>query len=604
MTEAAPPPLRRAIAAATAALSGRAGVVVTHSETEVARVSRGEILLPMEPGLGDDLGHARGTADSAAFRMRHHDESVRFAGAPSSGEASTVFEGCEQARTDSLGALRFPGAAANLDRRVECEVRAQGFDRARDRERVPIGWTLRLLIQERAVGRPLPSSARRAVNLWRPFIEERAGGSLAAAVRAVGDQAAFGRASLRLISDLGLADQAEEGPLPPSVGEDSDDDTDDVSANPKGAASGAATPEPGSAAAADETPDVYADGGFPTDSADTNLPGGPGPYPAWLQNGPRGADFRYRVFTAAHDAVVDAASLADAAEMAHLRLSLDQKLRRFQTLVARLANRLQRRLLAKQRRSWEFDLEEGVVDAARLAEIVANPEHALPYKQEREIRFRDTVVTLLLDNSGSMRGRPITVAALCADILARTLERCGVKTEVLGFTTGAWKGGSCRGDWVAAGKPRDPGRLNDLLHVVYKSADEPLRRARRKFGLMLREGLLKENIDGEALAWAHWRLLARPEQRRILMVISDGAPVDDSTLSANPANYLDRHLRQWIDWIETRSPVELVAIGIGHDVARYYGRAATIVDTDQLGSAMMEQLAELFDEPHSSATRH
>ncbi|MDA1133255.1 MAG: cobaltochelatase subunit CobT, partial [Proteobacteria bacterium] len=326
---------------------------------------------------------------------------------------------------------------------------------------------------------------------------------------------------------------------------------------------------------------------------DGGTPGGAA-FDDWPANEEAGPDGPYRAYTTAFDAVVDAATLCDADELARLRGTLDQQLHQFQRLVARLANRLQRLLLAKQTRAWEFDLDEGVIDAARLARIVANPEHPLSFKRETETDFRDTVVTLLLDNSGSMRGRPIAVAALCADILARTLERCGVKVEVLGFTTRAWKGGESRDRWVADGKPPEPGRLNDLLHVVYKSADEPLRRARRKFGLMLREGLLKENIDGEALAWAHQRLLGRPEERRILMVIFDGAPVDDSTLSANAGNYLDRHLRRVIRWIESRSGVELVAIGIGHDVTRYYSRAVTITDTEHLGGAMMNQLADLF----------
>jgi len=252
--------------------------------------------------------------------------------------------------------------------------------------------------------------------------------------------------------------------------------------------------------------------------------------------------------------------------------------------------------MAKQARSWDFDLDEGMLDASRLARVIVNPVYSLSYKMEKEMDFRDTVVSLLIDNSGSMRGRPITLAAMSADILARTLERCGVKVEILGFTTRAWKGGQSREKWLAAGKPAAPGRLNDLRHIIYKSSDAPWRRTRKNLGLMLREGLLKENIDGEALLWAHNRIVNRPEQRRILMVISDGAPVDDSTLSVNPGNFLEAHLRRVIEWIENYSPVQLVAIGIGHDVTRYYNRAVTIVDAEQLGSTMMEKLAELFDE--------
>ncbi len=325
-----------------------------------------------------------------------------------------------------------------------------------------------------------------------------------------------------------------------------------------------------------------------------------------LKNEPRGPD--YRAFSTRFDEVVGAEELCDPEELARLRAFLDKQLQHLQGVVARLANRLQRRLLAQQNRAWEFDLEEGMLDPARLSRVIVDPFQPLMFKRERDTDFRDTVVTLLLDNSGSMRGRPITVAATCADILARTLERCGVKVEILGFTTRAWKGGQSREAWLAANKPANPGRLNDLRHIIYKSADAPWRRARKNLGLMMREGLLKENIDGEALDWAHKRLLGRTENRKILMMISDGAPVDDSTLSVNPGNYLERHLRWIIEEIETRSPVELIAIGIGHDVTRYYRRAVTIVDAEELGGAMTDKLAELFDdkaapEPKRTPTR-
>jgi cobaltochelatase CobT len=308
----------------------------------------------------------------------------------------------------------------------------------------------------------------------------------------------------------------------------------------------------------------------------------------------RGTD--YKAFNPRFDEIVAAEDLCEPEELERLRSYLDKQLNNLSSVVARLANRLQRRLMAQQNRAWEFDLEEGMLDPARLVRVVIDPQQPLSFKREKDTDFRDTVVTLLMDNSGSMRGRPITVAATCADILARTLERCGVKVEILGFTTRAWKGGQSRENWLQAGKPANPGRLNDLRHIIYKSADAPWRRARKNLGLMMREGLLKENIDGEALDWAHKRLLGRSEQRRILMMISDGAPVDDSTLSVNPGNYLERHLRAVIEEIETRSPVELIAIGIGHDVTRYYRRAVTIVDAEELGGAMTEKLAELFSD--------
>jgi cobaltochelatase CobT len=318
--------------------------------------------------------------------------------------------------------------------------------------------------------------------------------------------------------------------------------------------------------------------------------------PGW-RNWELAPESDYKVFTNRFDETVEALELCDEEELARLRAYLDQQMSGLQSVVARLANRLQRRLLAQQARSWDFDQEEGLLDAARLARVVIDPAHALSFKVERDTEFRDTVVSLLIDNSGSMRGRPIAIAAICADILARTLERCGVATEILGFTTRGWKGGQSREAWLAANRPANPGRLNDLRHILYKRAEEPYRHGRRNLGLMMREGLLKENIDGEALLWAHNRLIARPEERRILMVISDGAPVDDSTASANGGSYLERHLRQVIEWIEKRSTVELIAIGIGHDVTRYYERAVTIMDADQLAGAMVEQLAKLFETP-------
>ena len=309
--------------------------------------------------------------------------------------------------------------------------------------------------------------------------------------------------------------------------------------------------------------------------------------------GPHG---RYVVYTTEFDEETDAEDLADPHELARLRALLDRQLASHQAIITKLANRLQRKLMAKQQRTWQFDLEEGILDAARLARIIANPNVPLTFKQEKQTEFRDTVVTLLIDNSGSMRGRPIAIAAMTADIVARTLERCGVKVEILGFTTRAWKGGKSRDLWMAQGRPVNPGRLNDIRHIIYKAADAPMRRTRRNLGLMLKEGILKENIDGEALVWAHNRLAERPEQRKILMVISDGAPVDDSTLSANPANFLELDLRNVIEWIEERSGIELTAIGIGHDVTRYYKKALTITDADELAQALASQLEGLFEE--------
>jgi cobaltochelatase CobT len=461
-----------------------------------------------------------------------------------------------------------------------------------------------MLARERMTGLEPPRGAARLVELWRPFIEEKAGAELDQLGGALLDQRAYARLVRKVLSSLGLANDAD------ADSEESDEETEDKTPHEQpdeteGEGEDQSTQDSMQREAADETSDDADEGAIDTveaPSSEREDEGEAGDAEEAAETRPpqpqaperRGPD--YKAYTTRFDEIIDADELCDADELQRLREYLDKQLQNLHSVVARLANRLQRRLMAQQSRSWEFDLEEGVLDTARLPRVIIDSQQPLSFKQEKDMAFRDTAVTLLIDNSGSMRGRPITVAATCADILARTLERCGVKVEILGFTTRAWKGGQSRESWLQAGKPANPGRLNDLRHLIYKSADAPWRRARKNLGLMMREGLLKENIDGEALDWAHQRLLGRPEQRKILMMISDGAPVDDSTLSVNPGNYLERHLRYVIEEIETRSPVELIAIGIGHDVTRYYRRAVTIVDAEELGGAMTEKLAELFDE--------
>ncbi|MSP21151.1 MAG: cobaltochelatase subunit CobT [Alphaproteobacteria bacterium] len=593
--------LRRAVAATTAAIAERRDLSVVYANEAPQLVgTRIQLPQPARAPSAVEVAELRGAADSFAVRLRHHDEAMHAAGAPSGVEARLAFDACEQARVEALGSRELAGLARNIDSWNAHEVSAGGYDRAGSREQAPLALGLRMVLREHLTGRTLPAGPRHIANLWRDYIEQHAGPRLAALGRTLGDQAAYGEAVRDVLRDLGLDDQPSIPKREDPKKDDKQDDPDDGD-NDSGK-DGDSGGEPtvftsGSDASAGEVEGgAQPDSGSEMAGSGAEQPGG-AQRPHWPDFAPLGHNEPpYRPFTEEFDETVDAAELADAEELARLRANLDQQLRQFQNIIGRLANRLQRLLLAKQVRSWAFDLDEGVIDSARLARIVANPDNPLSYKQEKKTNFRDTVVTLLLDNSGSMRGRPITVAAMCADILGRTLECCGVKTEILGFTTRAWKGGHARDRWVAEGKAPNPGRLNDLRHVIYKSADEPLRRARRKLSLMLKEGLLKENIDGEALLWAHQRLLVRPEERRILMVISDGAPVDDSTLSTNAGHYLDHHLRQVINWIETRSPVELVAIGIGHDVTRYYRRAVTIVDTEQLGGAMMDQLAQLFDE--------
>jgi cobaltochelatase CobT len=458
-------------------------------------------------------------------------------------------------------------------------------------------------VRERLTGLKPPEKARTLVDLWRPFIEGRARTVLERMPDMLFDQDGFGRLTRELLSALNLADQLEQAENEQDQGgedqEGQDAEGQDEEAQGEPRSDPSAESRVDQQALSQEMLDAMAESSADPDDRDADSSDQPRRSDPWRPNNSVLDDpeaFGYKVFTRAFDEIVNAEQLCDVDELDRLRAFLDKQLVSLHGAVARLANRLQRRLLAQQNRGWDFDLDEGMIDAARLARVIVDPMHPLSYKQEREMQFRDTVVTLLLDNSGSMRGRPIMVAVCCADILARTLERCGVKVEILGFTTRAWKGGHSREQWLNAMKPAFPGRLNDLRHIVYKSADAPWRRSRRNLGLMMREGLLKENIDGEALAWAHSRLLARPEQRRILMMISDGAPVDDSTLSVNSGSYLERHLRQVINEIETRSPVELLAIGIGHDVTRYYRRAVTVTDAEELAGVMTEKLAELFDE--------
>jgi cobaltochelatase CobT len=551
-----------------------------------------------------EIASLRGQADGLALKLRYHDDAIHAQLLPAGSAARAVFDAAEQARYEALGANAMSGVAVNLAAALEEHYAHSGAARAQSRADAPLADAVRLIIRERLTGAKLPPSAAAMVALWRDFIEEKAGSDLDRLVRSQLDQAGFARLTRSIIADFGMADElGEERQSEPSEegeAESSENQTGEEESPTQGTAE-EREPHPaelmeGEGAEGEE--DAQQIEMPEEESLAESEDEGEGERPMRSNHPPTDSHGLgdYRIFTTDFDETVEAEALCETQELQRLRTMLDQQLQQLHGTVSRLANRLQRRLLARQSRSWDFDLEEGMLDAARLSRVVTDPMHPLTFKMERDTEFRDTVVTLLLDNSGSMRGRPIMVAALCADILARTLERCGVKVEILGFTTRAWKGGQSRERWLAAGKPPQPGRLNDLRHIIYKSADSPWRRARRNLGLMMREGLLKENIDGEALLWAHSRLIARAEQRRILMVISDGAPVDDSTLSINTGNYLERHLRDVIAWIEERSPVELIAIGIGHDVTRYYRRAVTIVDAEQLGGAMVEKLAELFEE--------
>jgi cobaltochelatase CobT len=601
-------PFKRAVGTAVRALSGEPELEVTFSaEPPALRGLKARLPLPSRNLPPSEVAVVRGAGDAYALRRAHHEDKVHDQFKPQSADAASVFEAAEQARVEAIGSIAMKGVAENLAAGLEQRLTQRGLTKARLKADVPIADALGLMVREKLTGTPPPEAMKYAVDLWRPFIEENAGKDLERLGTALRNQAAFAKLTRTILRDLKLSDEFDadeasddsgegENAENQEQGEEQDSSSESQSSEADLQESEGEEGDEDAAEVRAEQTDEMSDAEEPEDGMKPHRPEQPFSH----QN-----EWGYKVHTLQFDEQVPATELCDPDELGRLRNFLDQQLQAMQGVVSRLANKLQRLLMAQQNRSWEFDIEEGMLDTSRLPRIIIDPMYPLSFKREKDMTFRDTVVTLLLDNSGSMRGRPIMVAAMCADILARTLERCAVKTEILGFTTRAWKGGQSREKWIADGKPPHPGRLNDLRHIIYKDADEPWRRARKSLGLMMREGLLKENIDGEALMWAHNRIVGRPEQRKILMVISDGAPVDDSTLSVNAGNYLERHLRRVIEEIEEKSDVELTAIGIGHDVTRYYRKAVTIVDAEQLGGAMTEQLIGLFHEEkgHEGHTR-
>ncbi len=598
-------PFKKALAETTRVMADDPELGITYS-VDPPGMSADSVRLPQisRRMTRDEVLLARGTADAYALKHRYHDTGTAARYAPQGQMARDLMDAMETARCEAMGARHMPGTAGNIDAKIGNEARRKGYGEIREASDAPLATAAGYLIRHLATGRNLPPEAANVMDLWRGFIEERCGETLDNLDEVLNDQTAFAKLSRQLIEDLGYGDQlgddpddldedneeeaeADEDDNPDSTGDADEDQDDQADASPE-----QSQEEQQDASQASVEMD---DQGDMEEAEETELPEGEAPLEPPPPAPHSEADPDYKVFTTEHDEEISAEELAEPQELERLRAYLDQQLEPLKGAVSRLANKLQRRLQAQQNRSWEFDKEEGVLDAGRLARVVANPTTPLSFKVEKDMEFRDTVVTLLLDNSGSMRGRPISIAAICADVLSRTLERCDVKVEILGFTTRAWKGGRSREEWLAGGREQQPGRLNDLRHIIYKQADAPIRRTRDNLGLMMKEGLLKENIDGEALEWAHRRMLARREQRKILMVISDGAPVDDSTLSVNPSNYLEKHLRDVIAMVEKRRAVELLAIGIGHDVTRYYERAVTITDAEQLAGAMTEQLASLFD---------
>ncbi len=605
-------PMRRAITGCVRSIAGDPQVEVAFAN-ERPGLAGERIRLPelSKRPTAHELAVTRGLGDSMALRLACHDQKVHAAMAPQGADARAIFDAVEQARVESIGSLRMPGVASNIQSMNTEKYAKANFSTISRQEDAPIGEAVAMLVREKLTGQKAPESAGKVLDLWRPFIEDKVGADLDNLSTVIEDQQAFSRVIRHMLSAMDMAED---------MGDDQEQSEDEQSTDEEQPRSGEqdqesaeeeagqeSAPAEESEASQEQLDDGEMDGAEISEEEMSDEGDDDSETPGEMRRPATPFDdfnekVDYKIFTQEFDEEITAEELCDEAELERLRAFLDKQLAHLQGAVGRLANRLQRRLMAQQNRSWDFDLEEGYLDPARLTRLIIDPMQPLSFKKEKDTKFRDTVVTLVIDNSGSMRGRPITVAASCADILARTLERCGVKVEILGFTTKAWKGGQSREKWLAGGKPPAPGRLNDLRHIIYKSADAPWRRSRRNLGLMMREGLLKENIDGEALMWAHNRLIGRREQRKILMMISDGAPVDDSTLSVNPGNYLERHLRAVIEQIETRSPVELLAIGIGHDVTRYYRRAVTIVDADELAGAMTEQLASLFEEQPSGGS--
>ncbi len=601
---------KTATAATLRAMAGKKHMAVNFSATETAdhptQPTPENTRLPVPPASLDPraLALARGTADAKALRLKHHDRALHLKNAPLDLLARGAFEAIEQARIEAIGALQMPGVQNNLGHTLDEKFKRLGYDTLASRDDTSLSDAMHALARFALTGEAVPESAQALHDMWKPIIEERLGPEGFASLKPhIENQTAFAAHARSLLSRMDMlgesADDGETGDSggdgpppqnqqPPDGAQTGDDD--------QAGASGQQSTEASQDSDLSETEDETE---IDESSETQSLQDDQGEMPAEAENrlphemGHNSGE-RYVIYTTQFDEIVDAATLADPGELTRLRAMLDQQMTHLHGVAGKLANRLQRKLMARQQRSWLFDQEEGYIDAAKLSRLIANPTIPLTFKKEKQTDFRDTVVTLLIDNSGSMRGRPIAIAAICTDILAKTLERCGVKVEILGFTTRAWKGGKSRDLWIENGRQAHPGRLNDLRHIIYKSADAPLRRARKNLGLMLKEGILKENIDGEALTWAYNRLARRPEQRKILMVISDGAPVDDSTLSVNPSNILERDLRNVIAWIEGLNKVELTAIGIGHDVTRYYARALTLTDAEELAGALIDRLEALF----------
>ncbi len=591
-------------------IAGEKDLEVTYSSAEVPTGRLSPTGKPRLPAPGHNLPPKekrllRGCADVQALYIAHHDDKLHHQISPRDTQALEAFNALEQARCEALGYEEMEGVGANLRAVLEEKCRHTGFHNLTNKDQVNLGDALHVISRMALTGEAPPPSAEKMIELWKPTIDSQLGDfNFEELKNSLHDQTAFATIAKQLIKALNMPIEDSDGSDRPDDPENEEQNTEQEQQEEDTGEESSEDTEGGQAGLddtyeGDDGQDMDMSGEDDSEGADGQDQAGENAGDPFFQNRKdflEGPDGRYHIYTDQFDEEVDARELTEPGELTRLRSMLDTQLSAHQAIITKLANRLQRKVMAQQRRSWEFGLDEGILDPTRLARIIANPTVPLSYKAEKETEFRDSVVTILIDNSGSMRGRPIALAAMSADIISRTLERCGVKVEILGFTTRAWKGGKSRDLWMAQGRQAEPGRLNDIRHIIYKAADAPMRRTRKNLGLMLKEGILKENIDGEALVWAYNRLVKRPEARKIIMVISDGAPVDDSTLSVNPSNILEVDLRNVIHWIEDSGKVELNAIGIGHDVTRYYKKAMTIADADQLAKALIDQLADLFEE--------
>jgi cobaltochelatase CobT len=541
-----------------------------------------------------DFIKARAEADSSALKIKFSDEKIYKKNIPLNSSCKSLYSIAEKIRYESLGGKMLIGIEKNFRENYNQTINSKKKDQLESKEDVPVVEAFELYMLKKFHNIKLNSTSNNMLNFWEKDFDKVIDKHINFLKENMEHQEKYSSKFSELLQNMDIfqSDENEEMKEENQESEQNNPSNDDQNNDSEDKEDQNKDDETSASLDSDYDIDEFKldEQLVETDSDQQRSE------QIFKNKNINEINLEYKIYTNKYDEIIKAENLENFEEAVKLRKTLDQQLIGFQDLITKLANKLQRQLLAKQNRAWEFDLEEGLLDSSKLPRIIMDPYNSLSFKKEKDLDFKDTIVTLLIDNSGSMRGRPITIAAICADILSRTLERCSVKVEILGFTTKNWKGGQNRELWNRKGKPKSPGRLNDLRHIIYKSADSQWRQVKNNLGLMLKEGLLKENIDGEAISWAFSRIKKRKEERKILMVISDGAPVDDSTLSVNSGDFLEKHLKKIVKFIEEKSEVEILAIGIGHDVSRYYDRAIKITDVNELGDVMISQLSTLFDQ--------